>query len=53
MKRMSVGNRKFWVDRWYGKYFRALTCEFGSWNRKKLLHELEKKLRKERMNNAT
>ena len=48
MKRMSKGDRNFWVDRNYGKLFHDLTCRFGEWSRDKLLDELEKKLRKER-----
>ena len=48
MKRLSKGDRKFWIERHYGKLFRDLTCEVGAWNRDKLLDEFEKKLKQER-----
>lgn len=52
MKRMSRGDRNFWVDRHYGKLFQGLTCEVGAWNRGQLLRGLERKLRNERIRNA-
>ena len=49
MKRMSPQERKLWVANHYSKLHLDLTCCTGSWNRDKLLDELEKKLKKVRM----
>ena len=50
MKRMNPNDRKYWTTQHYSKLFTSLTCSVGEWNRDKLLNELEKRLKKERMN---